>query len=61
MLRGAIERNNLNEAEIIPVLSLFNRWGYPEEVAHASLWLASDLSSYVTGITLPVDSGYLNR
>jgi NAD(P)-dependent dehydrogenase (short-subunit alcohol dehydrogenase family) len=61
MLRGAIERNNLNEADIIPVLSLFNRWGYPEEVAHASLWLASDLSSYVTGITLPVDAGYLNR
>ncbi|MEZ4321266.1 MAG: SDR family oxidoreductase [Myxococcota bacterium] len=34
------------------------RFGKPEEVASAALFLASDLSSYVTGIDLPVDGGF---
>jgi len=33
----------------------------PEDVAHAVAWLVSDASRYVTGITLPVDAGYLNK
>ncbi len=37
------------------------RAGEPEEVAHAALWLASDDSSFVTGIALPVDGGYTSR
>jgi NAD(P)-dependent dehydrogenase (short-subunit alcohol dehydrogenase family) len=35
------------------------RAGAIEEIGHAVLWLASDMSRYVTGITLPVDGGWL--
>lgn len=35
------------------------RWGEPEEVADACLYLASDLAKYVMGTSLIVDGGYL--
>lgn len=37
------------------------RFGKPEEVANAALFLASDESSFVTGSPLLVDGGYLAR
>ncbi len=37
------------------------RWGDPEEVGRSALFLASDLSSFVTGQTLVVDGGSLRR
>jgi NAD(P)-dependent dehydrogenase (short-subunit alcohol dehydrogenase family) len=34
------------------------RFGLPEEIAAAILYLASDEAAFVTGIALPVDGGY---
>lgn len=34
------------------------RWGKPEDMAGAALFLASDAAGFVTGVTLPVDGGY---
>jgi NAD(P)-dependent dehydrogenase (short-subunit alcohol dehydrogenase family) len=35
------------------------RWGEPEEVAGAVVFLASPAAGFVNGVTLPVDGGYL--
>lgn len=37
------------------------RWGQPEDIAGAVSYLASPAAAYVTGITLPVDGGWLAR
>jgi len=35
------------------------RIGTPEDIAPVAVFLASDMARYVTGVTLPVDGGYL--
>jgi 2-deoxy-D-gluconate 3-dehydrogenase len=37
------------------------RWGQASDLAGATVFLASAASAYVTGITLPVDGGWLGR
>jgi len=41
-------------AQAVPL----GRFGYSDEIADAVVWLASNQSSYVTGIDLPVDGGF---
>ena len=36
-------------------------WVEPVDISNAVLWLASDESRYVTGVTLPIDAGMLLR
>ncbi|GAB4384672.1 2-dehydro-3-deoxy-D-gluconate 5-dehydrogenase KduD [Albidovulum sp.] len=43
--------------ERIPI----GRWAIPEDIAGAVTFLASPAARYVTGITLPVDGGWLGR
>ena len=35
------------------------RFGAPEEIAEAVVWLCSDAASLVTGVPMPVDGGYV--
>jgi NAD(P)-dependent dehydrogenase (short-subunit alcohol dehydrogenase family) len=37
------------------------RIGAPEDIAGPAVFLASDMARYITGVTLPVDGGYLAR
>jgi NAD(P)-dependent dehydrogenase (short-subunit alcohol dehydrogenase family) len=36
----------------------FGRFGEPEELVGTLLWLCSDASKFVTGVTIPVDGGF---
>lgn len=61
MLRGALDQSGYTEADFAPALSLFGRFGRPDEVGEASAWLCSDAASYITGHSLAVEAGYLTR
>jgi glucose 1-dehydrogenase len=61
MLRAAMERRGRDPQDVIARLSLIGRFGEPEEIAKAALWLSSDDSSFTIGHALAVDGGYLVR
>ena len=39
--------------------ALPNPWVQPVDISNAVLWLASDEARYVTGVAIPIDSGWL--
>jgi NAD(P)-dependent dehydrogenase (short-subunit alcohol dehydrogenase family) len=43
----------------VVALHPLGRFGLPEEVANAVIWLCSQGASFTTGHTLPIDGGYL--
>jgi NAD(P)-dependent dehydrogenase (short-subunit alcohol dehydrogenase family) len=61
MLRAAMQRRGRDPQEVAGRLSLLGRFGTPDEIAAAALWLCSDASSYVVGQALAVDGGFLIR
>ena len=46
-------------SEMIVSRTPLGRWGEPRDIALAVLYLASPAAKYVTGISLPVDGGWL--
>jgi NAD(P)-dependent dehydrogenase (short-subunit alcohol dehydrogenase family) len=57
-LTDALQRDEGRSAAILARTPLA-RWGTPEDVAGAALFLASPAACFVTGVVLPVDGGYL--
>ena len=54
-LLGADPERAERMAQFIPMA----RFGTPDEVAEAAVWLCSDAAAYVNGLALPIDGGYL--
>jgi NAD(P)-dependent dehydrogenase (short-subunit alcohol dehydrogenase family) len=55
------ERTATDMTAVEKAMSRFHplrRPGYPEDIANTVLWLASDESSFITGLTIPVDGGW---
>lgn len=60
MLRTAMERRGRVDAEATARrLSPLGRFGRPDEIASAAMWLCSDASSFTTGHALAIDGGML--
>ena len=54
-------REDAERSEALLVRLPAGRYGEPEDLKGAVVYLASDASSYVHGVTLPVDGGWLAR
>ena len=58
MVAAMIEKGALDMDALMAVTPM-KRLGHAEEIAQAVLWLCSPGASYVTGVALPVDGGYV--
>jgi NAD(P)-dependent dehydrogenase (short-subunit alcohol dehydrogenase family) len=52
-------REDAGKSEAILKRTPLGRWGQPEDLAGAALFLASEGARFITGVVLPVDGGYL--
>jgi len=57
---AALQADEKRNAEILGRIPS-GRWGKPSDMGGAIVFLASEASNYVQGITLPVDGGWLSR
>lgn len=57
---AALQADKKRNAEILGRIPS-GRWGKPSDLGGAVVFLASEASDYVQGITLPVDGGWLSR
>lgn len=52
------EKNLTDRGQTIIDHTPMGRFGDPEDLAGATVWLASESSAFVTGIVLPIDGGF---
>jgi len=57
LMTAELRKDPVWREAVLPKYPL-GRFGQPEEIAAAILYLASDDAAYVTGVALPVDGGY---
>lgn len=57
---AALQADEKRNSEILGRIPA-GRWGKPEDIGGAVVFLASAASDYVNGVTLPVDGGWLAR
>ena len=58
-MTNALQQNPERAAKVLDGVPL-GRWGEPQDVAGAALFLASDAARYITGHTIPIDGGAAN-
>lgn len=54
-----VTRNNEEIEKQFTNMEPVGRMGQPEEIANAVIWLCSDEASFVTGVAIPVDGGFV--
>ncbi len=60
-LTADMKQKNPKQYEEITGRIPAHRWGQPEDLNGAVVFLASDASAYISGAILPVDGGYLGK
>lgn len=56
MLRQALSGDPAREAKILARTPM-GRFGHPDDIGHAAVYLASDAAKFVNGVILPIDGG----
>ena len=58
-IEEAAKESKHQDVEAIKKRTPLGRFGEPDDVAHAALFLVSKYAKFITGVTLPVDGGWL--
>lgn len=56
--QSARSRENPDHLARVTARTPLGRWGQPEDISGAALFLASPLAAFITGAVIPVDGGY---